>query len=51
MDIVASGEEQVTLSDILSLASWNRTRSSEELQQFVSHRHESLPAFDDIDIL
>jgi hypothetical protein len=37
-----------TSSDILSLASWNRERSTEELRTFVAMHHAALPA--DIDI-
>lgn len=51
MQTVPGSENQVTFSDILDLASWERPRSDEELQQFVAARHETLPEFADIDIL
>lgn len=35
--------EAVTVSDILDLATWNRPRSSEELQSFIRTRHDRLP--------
>lgn len=37
MDMTAS-IEPVTVSDILDLATWNRPRSSEELQNFINTR-------------
>lgn len=40
--------EPVTMSDILELASWNRPRTSEELQSFIQTHHSALP--DDIEI-
>ena len=46
MDIQAAGIEQVNLSDILSLATWDRERSSEELQSFVNNRHATLSHVD-----
>lgn len=51
MESIPTGEDQVTFSDILDLASWNRPRSSDELASFVLSRHDNLPDFDDIDIL
>lgn len=40
MDIQASTVEEVTISDILDLASWNRPRTTEELQSFIqTHRN------------
>jgi len=38
MDINESSIEPVTLSDVLQLASWDRPRSNEELQSFISQR-------------
>jgi hypothetical protein len=35
--------EPVTVSEILGLGSWNRERSSEELQQFIMSHHNALP--------
>jgi hypothetical protein len=34
--------ETVTFDDILSLATWNRSRSSEELRDFVSRRDSAI---------
>ena len=34
--------ETVTFDDILSLASWNRSRSNEELRDFVSRRDNAI---------
>ena len=39
MDMQFADVEPVTISDILNLATWNRERSTEELQSFIeSHR-------------
>ncbi|MDB5165332.1 MAG: hypothetical protein JWM00_222 [Candidatus Saccharibacteria bacterium] len=46
MDIQAAGVESVTLTDILSLATWQRERSSEELQDFINTRHDALANVD-----
>jgi len=48
MDISTSGIEDVTMSDILDLATWNRPRSDEELHDFVTRHHAALP--DDTEI-
>ena len=48
MDISTSGIEDVTVSDILDLATWNRPRSDEELHDFVTRHHAALP--DDTEI-
>jgi hypothetical protein len=43
MELSSSNIEQVTVSDILDLASWNRPRSTEELQNFIRTHHNRLP--------
>ncbi len=43
MDTISTGIEMTTMSEILNLASWNRQRTSEELQSFIRTRHSSLP--------
>ena len=48
MDMQAADIETVTVSDILNLASWNRPRTSEELQDFITTHHANLP--DDTEI-
>lgn len=48
MDIPAADIESVTLNDILELATWNRERTSEELQRFIYSHSSSLP--DDTEI-
>jgi hypothetical protein len=35
--------ESVTLSEILDLATWNRQRTSDELQSFIISHHDKLP--------
>ena len=39
----AADVEPVTVSDILDLATWNRQRTSEELQSFINSHHDRLP--------
>ena len=48
MDTHPSDIEPVTMSEILELASWNRPRTSEELQDFINTHHAALPV--DIEI-
>lgn len=48
MDITNHRVEPVTFNDILDLATWNRPRSSQELQDFIQTRHSQLP--DDTEI-
>jgi hypothetical protein len=48
MDTHSADIEAVTLSEILNLATWNRQRTSEELQSFITGHHDRLP--DDVDI-
>ena len=49
MDIQSADIESVTVSDILGLASWNRPRSSEELQSFINSHHANLSDSDEIE--
>lgn len=48
MEFTSANIESVTLSDILELASWNRPRTTEELQSFIRTHHNRLP--DDTEI-
>lgn len=48
MDTHSADIEAVTVSDILDLATWNRPRSSEELQEFINNHVERLS--DDISL-
>lgn len=43
MEMPAADIEPVTVSDILSLATWERERTHEELKAFVDSRHAALP--------
>jgi hypothetical protein len=43
MEYTPTNIESVTVSDILDLASWNRPRSTEELQNFIRTHHNRLP--------
>lgn len=49
MEYTSSDIEAVTMSDILGLASWNRPRSSEELQSFINSHHTNLFDSDEIE--
>lgn len=44
MDKTAADVEPVTVSDILGLDTWNRERSTEELRDFITTRHNNLPS-------
>ena len=48
MDTVLAGDDATVVSDRLELASWNRQRSSEELQSFVSSHYDRLT--DDVEL-
>jgi len=48
METQAGTIEPVTLSDIMRLSTWNRPRTSDELQNFIETRHAALP--DDLEI-
>lgn len=43
MNTFSTDIEPVTLSDVLELASWNRPRTSEELQAFITAHENNLP--------
>lgn len=42
MDQTISQVEPVTISEVLALASWERPRSSEELQSFLAQRRAAI---------
>ena len=42
MESTSASIESTTASNILDLATWNRPRSSEELQNFIRTRHNRL---------
>lgn len=42
MESSHNGVEAVTMSEILGLDSWNKPRTSEELQAFIQRKHEEL---------
>ena len=48
MDMQHADVEPVTVSDILNLDTWNRPRSSDELQAFITSHHSNLP--DDVEL-
>jgi hypothetical protein len=43
MDTHPADIEAVTLSEILGLDTWNRPRTTEELQSFIISHHDKLP--------
>lgn len=46
METAPSQSEQVTLTDFLGLATWNRERSTEELKSFITQRETALDVED-----
>lgn len=48
MEIDTADSQSVNLSDVLGLATWNRQRTSEELQNFVATHHAALADSDEI---
>ena len=48
MNAFSTDVEPVTLSDVLDLATWDRPRTSEELQAFIAAHESALP--DDIEL-
>lgn len=48
MEIDAADSQSVNLSDVLGLATWNRQRTSEELQSFIATHHAALADGDEI---
>jgi hypothetical protein len=42
MELTKAAVEPVTMSEVLSLATWDRPRSAEELQSFISRREAAL---------
>jgi hypothetical protein len=49
MDAQNGDIEQVTLTDILQLATWNRERSDDELRSFINTRHAALADGEEIE--
>jgi len=46
MDTSHNGVEAVTMTEILGLDSWNQPRTSEDLQAFITRKHEELDTLD-----
>jgi hypothetical protein len=42
METTTNNVEQVTISDIMELATWDRPRSSEELLSFIERRESAI---------
>lgn len=42
MDSTKTDIEQVTMSEVLELATWDRPRSNEELQNFITTRESAI---------
>ena len=42
MESTHSAVEAVTMSEILGLDTWNQPRTSEDLQSFITRKHEEL---------
>jgi len=48
MNIITAEDNSAVLTDAFGLATWNRPRSSEELQAFIASHHDRLP--DDVEV-
>ncbi len=48
MELQPADIEPVTMTDVLGLATWNRPRTTEELQNFIETHHNQLP--DDVEV-
>lgn len=46
METTTDGIEPVTLSEVLALDTWNEARSSDQLQNFISRRHQEVGTLD-----
>lgn len=53
MESSHNGIEAVTMSEILGLDTWNQPRTSEDLQSFITRKHEEVGTvdLDDQDLL
>jgi hypothetical protein len=48
MNMVSADESSAVLTDAFGLATWNRPRTNEELQAFITSHHNRLP--DDVEV-
>lgn len=46
METTTDGIEPVTLSEVLALDTWNQARTSDQLQSFISRRHQEVGTLD-----
>ncbi len=46
METTTDGIEPVTLSEVLALDTWNEARTSDQLQNFISRRHQEVGILD-----
>jgi hypothetical protein len=46
METTTDGIEPVTLSEVLALDTWNEARTSDQLQNFISRRHQEVGTLD-----
>lgn len=46
METTSNGIEAVTLSEVLALDTWNQARTSDELQSFITRRHQEVGTLD-----
>lgn len=47
MEQSVQGIEPVTLSEVLALDTWNEERTSEQLQDFITRRHQAVGSLDE----
>lgn len=46
METTPDGIEPVTLSEVLALDTWNQARSTDQLQSFITRRHQEVGILD-----
>lgn len=47
----SSGIEEVTLTEVLGLDTWNQERTSEQLRNFIERKHAAVDGFEDLELL
>ena len=47
METTSDGIEPVTLSEVLALDTWNQSRTTDQLQSFITRRHQEVGILDE----
>lgn len=51
MEMPQNGVEDVTLTEILGLDTWNEERSNQQLQNFIERRHAAIHSDDEAEVV